>query len=189
MFLREQHRNFLGKQRSSGKLTMKQWLVTKAAIPLRLERWMSRGMARKPCPDCAAVGRTRYKGCKCARPHPAGRCHTCHRAALQRRTAAAHDAYVCDLYGLNPGEYQQLYEAQGGRCFICQRATGATRRLANDHDHSNGWHRGLLCKPCNRMLGHGRDDPAFFQRAIDYLLEPPTQRILGIRVHKDMRGK
>ncbi|MFB9661562.1 endonuclease VII domain-containing protein [Glycomyces mayteni] len=144
-------------------------------------------MTRTPCPDCAARGITRYPSCKCKRPHPRGRCHTCHRATLKRRTAASHDAYVCDTYGLAPGEYQELYEAQGGRCFICQRATGASRRLAVDHDHKTGLARGLLCKPCNRMLGLARDLAEFFERAIEYLRDPPAQRVLGNRYHKDFR--
>ena len=144
-------------------------------------------MTRKPCPDCKAEGRTRYASCKCKRPHPRARCHTCHRKQLKRRTAASHDAYVVDTYGLRPGEYSTLVAAQGGRCFICQRATGATRRLACDHDHATGYMRGALCRPCNRMLGHARDDVEFFKRAIEYLNNPPAQRILGIRIHRDHR--
>jgi hypothetical protein len=79
---------------------------------------------------------------------------------------------------------------QGGKCAICQRATGAARRLAVDHDHKQALldgHdedqgcpncvRGLLCKTCNRnVLGHLRDDPAAFQRAIDYLKNWPFAR-------------
>jgi hypothetical protein len=72
-----------------------------------------------------------------------------------------------------------LYEAQGGRCYICQRATGARRRLAVDHNHATGEVRGLLCKPCNRdVLGHLRDNTEALQRAIDYLTNPPARRVL-----------
>lgn len=67
-----------------------------------------------------------------------------------------------------------MLKVQGGACAICRRATGKTRRLAVDHDHQSGQVRGLLCKPCNRLLGHARDDVEFFERAGDYLSEPPA---------------
>jgi len=79
------------------------------------------------------------------------------------------------VYGLASGEYDQIKAAQGGKCFICQRATGAARALAVDHDHATGFVRGLLCGVCNKMLGHSRDDIEFFERAIDYLNNPPAQ--------------
>lgn len=86
------------------------------------------------------------------------------------------------VYGLLAGEYEALYDDQGGRCAICHRATGKSRRLSVDHDHAVGDGRdavrGLLCRPCNDVLGHARDDPAFFERAIDYLKFPPAKKIL-----------
>ncbi|WP_424923390.1 endonuclease VII domain-containing protein [Actinocrispum wychmicini] len=69
---------------------------------------------------------------------------------------------------------------QGGRCAICQRATGRGKRLAVDHNHATGEVRGLLCKPCNRdVLGHLRDDVSAFERAIVYLTDPPARRMLS----------
>ncbi|MBM4575965.1 hypothetical protein GS415_09755 [Rhodococcus hoagii] len=35
-----------------------------------------------------------------------------------------------------PNAYTAILDAQNGRCYICQRATGAARRLAVDHDHT-----------------------------------------------------
>lgn len=103
----------------------------------------------------------------------AGRCATHAREFRRQQTERTHAAYVLKTYGLE--DYPALHEYQGGKCFICQRATGATRRLAVDHDHASGYVRGLLCKPCNRMLGLARDDPEFFRRAIAYLEDPPAQ--------------
>ena len=110
-------------------------------------------------------------------------CYPCERNVKKEQSKAAHDAYVQRVYGLLPGEYDKIYEAQGGKCFICQRATGRTRKLAVDHDHAIGDGkreavRGLLCKPCNRMLGHGRDDPKMFSRAAAYLKNPPAREVL-----------
>lgn len=123
------------------------------------------------CKDCTP-GSTRPVVAKSG-----GRCATHWREEKKRRKAAAHERYVQREYGLTEGEYQRLYVFQGGRCAICQRATGATRRLSVDHDHASGLVRGVLCRPCNTMLGHARDDEAFFQRAIDYLRDPPFGRL------------
>lgn len=120
----------------------------------------------KHCKDCEP-------GSKRPALKPGPRCATHYREfvkAQKKRTAERRDLNV---YGLQDGEYDTLYRLQGGRCAICQRATGATRRLSVDHDHATGKVRGLLCRPCNSMLGHGRDDMAFFRRALDYLWAPP----------------
>jgi hypothetical protein len=133
------------------------------------------------CRDCIAEGLDNNRPA----PHAGPRCATHHRAVRKSRTTNSHDKYVCETYGLLPGEYATLYEIQGRCCAICRRATGATRRLAVDHDHAveaeQGMRqsvRGLLCKPCNRMLGHGRDDPEFFQRAARYLTSPPAHEVI-----------
>jgi hypothetical protein len=83
-------------------------------------------------------------------------------------------------YGITGEQYDALYAAQGGKCYICQRANGRTKRLAVDHCHSTGVVRGLLCKMCNRdVLGHLRDSTEALQRAIEYLGNPPAVRLFG----------
>jgi hypothetical protein len=126
--------------------------------------------AAKVCIDCEP-------GSKRPTPNPGPRCATHWREEKKRRSKAAHEKRVKTTYGLGDGVYDTLYEAQGGRCAICTRATGATRRLSVDHDHKNLLVRGLLCRPCNTLLGHARDDPEFFDRAKTYLLSPPAQAI------------
>lgn len=84
-------------------------------------------------------------------------------------------------YGLREGDYGALYEAQGGRCALCRRATGASKRLAVDHDHALSGRasvRGLLDSTCNTILGHARDDVEYFKRAIAYLESPPAREVL-----------
>ena len=86
------------------------------------------------------------------------------------------------VYGLTAEEYWQIYNYQGQRCFICQRAIGARKRLSVDHDHETRIVRGLLCTPCNRnVLGHLRDDKYALQRAIEYLAMHPA-RMAGVNV-------
>ena len=108
------------------------------------------------------------------------RCKPCNKKYVTERRAQK-------VYSMGAGVYDQLYEAQGGRCAICQRATGASRSLSVDHDHRccpgknscGECVRGLLCGGCNyKILGHLRDDVAALQRAIDYLNNPPARRVL-----------
>lgn len=127
---------------------------------------------KRECKDCKSTTRD------LTRPGP--RCATCWRAKTVERKEAAHGQHVEKTYGITPEQYRMIYEAQGGRCAICRRATGATRRLAVDHNHKTGEIRGLLCKPCNRYgLGmFARDNPEIFDRAAEYLRNPPAREIL-----------
>lgn len=133
----------------------------------------------KKCKTCIAEG----VETKRPAPHPGPRCSTHHREVLAARKAAAHEKRIVETYGVTAEEYQAIYELQGGKCAICQRATGAKKKLSIDHDHDTGFSRGLLCLPCNRnVLGHARDDIEFFERAIEYLKNPPAQQVIGERV-------
>ncbi len=104
-----------------------------------------------------------------SRPAPfAGpRCATHDRAVRKARKAAAHDSRVCKVYGLAPGQYAEILAAQDGRCYICRWATGASKRLAVDHCHETGRVRGILCGPCNQMIGRLGSDA--LRRAANYL--------------------
>jgi len=119
----------------------------------------SRRPARRPGPRCATHQRER-------------------RNAARTRTWAVH---ILRTYGISAFDYGRIYEYQNRRCAICQRATGKVRRLSVDHCHKTGVVRGELCRPCNVMLGHARDDREFFIRAIDYLDSPPAIRAIGVR--------
>ena len=116
-----------------------------------------------------------------------GRCASHFLQVRRERKGSAHEKRVIKIYGLQPGQYNQIYVRQGGTCAICRRARGIARNLAVDHDHATGLVRGLLCSRCNEMLGHLRDDIETAQRVIAYLRYPPA-RSLGIRaLHQDFR--
>jgi Recombination endonuclease VII len=138
----------------------------------------------KPCRDCGdpSPGRRPRPA-----PYPGPRCATHHRIEQRRRRLAASARHVERTYGLTADEYDRLFEIQGRRCAICRRATGATKRLAVDHDHRLARDhdhpyergcplcvRGLLCGPCNDVVAHARDEPEYFRRAIRYLAEWPS---------------
>lgn len=140
------------------------------------------------CIDCIK------DGVMTVRPTPHGGprsplCVTHYRARKKVRRLASHERHVQSVYGLSPGDYQRLYDAQGGVCWICGPTTGArgaSRRLPVDHDHRccagaiscGKCVRGLLCFRCNEFLGYIRDDPACFLRGYNYLMSPPARRVL-----------
>jgi len=58
--------------------------------------------------------------------------------------------------------------AQGGVCAICRRVP---LRACLDHDHVTGRTRGVICQPCNLMLGGARDNPDTLHTGAIYLLD------------------
>ena len=77
--------------------------------------------------------------------------------------------------GFTAEEYQQKWLEQNGVCAICKKperflsANGNIRKLAGDHNHSTGKHRGLLCGMCNTALGKFDDNILILESAISYL--------------------
>lgn len=130
---------------------------------------------QKQCIDCAREGITSRR----KTPHPGPRCATHHRAVRNERRTRSHSKRVEEVYGISAEEYWSIYEAQGGKCAICRRATGARKRLSVDHCHLSGEVRGLLDSTCNKLLGHIRDDPSAADRIADYLENPPARAVLS----------
>lgn len=130
---------------------------------------------KKKCKDCLAEGIHTNRPA----PYPGPRCATHHRAFKKKKRNYNHEEHVKKLYGLTYEEYWKVYEYQGGKCAICQRATGARKKLSVDHDHNTGAVRMLLCTRCNRMVGHLRDDPEAFDRGAAALRNYPVTLALG----------
>lgn len=128
---------------------------------------------RQQCRDCDKPLTAKRKAAR--KP----RCFPCELGAKRASKARRHERLVRVRYGLAAGEYAALKAAQGGTCAICQRARGTTKNLSVDHNHQTGEVRGLLCDPCNQMLGHMRDEPASLRRAIAYLEHPPARDVLA----------
>lgn len=144
----------------------------------------------KPCVDCVAYSELSGKPVPKRKTDGAARTPRCATHRRQRTRAAkskSHETRVQKTYGLQPGQYAEIYAFQGQVCAICQRATGASRNLSVDHDHKTGLVRGLLCRPCNSVLGHLRDDRRAALRIYQYLGTPPAY-FLGIHaLHEDFR--
>ena len=127
---------------------------------------------------------------QCSKPNavpPARLCPTCKRVNKKAAAKRAHGTAIFKRYGITGEQYDQLYEAQGGKCAVCRTSTGASKRLAVDHDHNccpsgsscGKCIRGLVCGRCNHnLLGAAHDTTDILQRALDYLRNPPAQAIL-----------
>lgn len=139
------------------------------------------------CIDCIAMGRiTSRAAIHGSREGP--RCEEHWRAEKRKRGLDTHAKRIELEFGITSAEYWAIYQAQGGRCAGCQRATGARKRLAVDHEHNKpgcthhpkvGCRkciRALVCGPCNQMLG--RYDVAALERLANILKNAPAQEIL-----------
>ena len=74
------------------------------------------------------------------------------------------------LYGINIEQYNDLFDAQNGRCAICGiHQSELDKKLYVDHDHNTGVVRGLLCQKCNSALGMFCDSLDLLQSAFEYL--------------------
>ena len=77
-----------------------------------------------------------------------------------------------------------IYESQGGGCAICNKALphpadeqGDKWQTNIDHDHNccptattcGKCVRGMLCRDCNLMLGHAKDNLNTLKKAVEYL--------------------
>ncbi len=84
----------------------------------------------------------------------------------------AHDKYLQRTYNITLDDFNDLLEAQGGTCAICDGRnadSAANRRMTVDHDHVTGKVRGLLCFTCNTSIGKLGDSYEALQKAADYL--------------------
>lgn len=143
----------------------------------RMEHLDGKGRKVKCCKDCEAEGITSNR----IAPYAGPRCYSHHKARLREVRSRNHSRAIETTYGITLSEYQEIKEFQNGKCAICQKATGASRNLSVDHSHSTNLIRGLLCRPCNTLLGRAGDDPMYFARAIEYLTNPPTTK-MGLKI-------
>ena len=81
-------------------------------------------------------------------------------------------------YRMSLEEWQERYELQGGRCYVCGELPGL-KGLMVDHDHEccpgarscGKCVRALICGNCNVALGMARDSVDRLRRLADYVEE------------------
>lgn len=119
------------------------------------------------------------------------RCTSHLRKFTTRRRQLARGSHVERTYDISAPDAGALLAYQGGRCWICRKATGASKALAVEHDHADNWVRGRLCSTCNqfitRQLG---DDPNAALRLVNYLSgDTPYRQMLAARWVESTYGK
>ena len=75
-------------------------------------------------------------------------------------------------YGISRTKYEEVFAAQRGVCAICKGSDAKNRKHSSwgvDHSHKTGKIRGILCGPCNLLLGHAQEDAQILRSAADYL--------------------
>ena len=98
-----------------------------------------------------------------------------------RRSSGERRAYdMKSKYGITPEQYEEMLAAQGGVCAICKK--GDPKHKSDnwpiDHNHSTGEVRGLLCSPCNTLIGLAQEDVDILMSAAAYLMT--STDILGV---------
>lgn len=123
------------------------------------------------CKSCSVEHATRYR-----KDHPEKR-REYDRKNWLNRVASGHtksasyrriqkNNKLMSKYGLSIGEYEIMYAYRNGKCDICENKFSI---LCVDHNHSTSENRGLLCHPCNLMVGNSLERPENLIRAVAYL--------------------
>ena len=99
--------------------------------------------------------------------------------ARKWRRKVGYPAAVRCRNGITKEKYLQMVTEQQGVCKICGGPpTYGRHYLSVDHSHTSGKIRGLLCQNCNLGLGHFKEDPEIFVKAIDYLIEMENDQLI-----------
>lgn len=140
-------------------------------------------VSRHECIDCRAEvatdpALTQRHPRKCVdRPGPK-RCVTHARKFDLRQRKQARARSIERMYDISAEDAHELFLLQQGCCWLCGKATGATKSLAIDHDHQTGEVRGRLCGPCNQFIGRLGDEPEAAKRLVGYLTgDTPYRRL------------
>lgn len=105
--------------------------------------------------------------------YTSARCKPCHLKYKQDSPATPKNRKAEKLklrYGLTYEQWEQMREAENFSCMVCgisEEELG--KKLDVDHCHVSGKVRGVLCNPCNTMLGHARDSIKILEAAAQYL--------------------
>jgi hypothetical protein len=74
-----------------------------------------------------------------------------------------------NLYGITLEQRDVMLLSQGSACAICATNDPGKKGWVVDHCHKTEKVRGVLCHPCNLMLGMAKDNSATLAAAINYL--------------------
>lgn len=85
------------------------------------------------------------------------------------------ERHLVRKYKVTLADYGQMLKQQNGCCAICQASESSQHKgvFHVDHCHKTGAVRGLLCRGCNHLLGHVKDNREVLRTAISYLHQTP----------------
>ena len=74
-------------------------------------------------------------------------------------------------YGITIEQWEEMFKEQGMCCAICkaEEPRHGSGSFVVDHCHSELYVRGILCGPCNAMIGLAKDSTETLKAAIAYL--------------------
>lgn len=80
--------------------------------------------------------------------------------------------WLKNIHCLSPGDWNAMWQSQGGRCYLCGDELPLGKDTHIDHDHAccgrrrscKACQRGLSCSRCNRLIGLAGDDPDRIKR-------------------------
>lgn len=126
---------------------------------------------RRPCQQCGVNRAERFfKGAR------GRKCTDCLR---KNRSRSGHSTHIWRLYRLTRDMFDTLFSAQGNACAGCGESRKYNLCVDHDHDPTNPYVRGLLCKRCNKVLAQVRDRAEILQNLAEYLDSPPAFMVLG----------
>ena len=103
------------------------------------------------------------------------RCKPCHQEYKRQSPTKARNRKAEKLqlrYGLTYEQWENMRQAEEYRCMICGISENELgKKLDVDHCHNSGKVRGVLCNPCNNVLGLARDSIQILESAAIYLKE------------------
>jgi hypothetical protein len=93
---------------------------------------------------------------------------------LEKCNKADTNSRLKRTYGIDLTQYNLMFVQQSGKCLGCNRhQTEFKKGLVVDHCHATGNVRGLLCTPCNLVLGYVNDNINVLENLKNYLTKYP----------------
>lgn len=122
---------------------------------------------RGECKSCRKVKQTEYKN----RPENREKVLSWDRKSKNKNRGRWRDQMLKSKYGITQEQFDQISESQGHKCALCFFPAEKMRHkaLCVDHCHETGRVRGLLCHPCNTLLGRVGDNVAGVSRMLEYV--------------------
>ncbi len=122
---------------------------------------------RGECKSCRKEKQLEYK----KRPENLEKIRAWNRKSKKKNYRYGRSKMLESKYGITQDQFEQISEAQNHKCALCFFPASEMRhkKLCVDHCHETGRVRGLLCHPCNTLLGRIGDNVAGVTRMLEYV--------------------